>query len=137
MSFPSTCFHQAQVCRLIIPQLLSLLMELSTNKSKILCSYHSTTVISSIPSHPCRALSLSRNQFLSCFNSLTATIRGSCDNFFCNMVPLSGGLARTLPAKWRRYPDARLLHSVESSISQFAFCFIPTPITRWASKKNQ
>ena len=40
MSFPSTCFHQAQVCRSIIPQLLSPLMELSTNKFKILRSGH-------------------------------------------------------------------------------------------------
>ena len=38
MPHPSTCFHQAQVCRSIIPQLP--LMELSTNKSKILCSGH-------------------------------------------------------------------------------------------------
>ena len=30
-------------------------------------THHSTTVISSTPSDPCRALSLSRNQFLSCF----------------------------------------------------------------------
>ena len=28
-------------------------------------THHSTTVISSTPSHPCRALSVSRNQFLS------------------------------------------------------------------------
>ena len=40
VSFPSTCLHQAQVCRSIIPQLLSPLMELSTNKSKILRSGH-------------------------------------------------------------------------------------------------
>ena len=26
---------------------------------------------------------------------------------------------------------------LRSSISHFAFCFIPTPTTRWASKKNQ
>ena len=32
-------------------------------------THHSTTVISSTPSHPCRALSLSRNQFLSCLKS--------------------------------------------------------------------
>ena len=42
VSFPSICFHQAQVCRSIIPQFLSLLMELSTNKSKILCSRHTS-----------------------------------------------------------------------------------------------
>ena len=35
-------FHQAQVCRSIILHLLSLLMDLSTNKSKILCSWHTT-----------------------------------------------------------------------------------------------
>ena len=40
VSFPSICFHQAQVCRSIIPQLLSPLMKLSTNKSKILRSRH-------------------------------------------------------------------------------------------------
>ena len=49
VSFPSTCFHQAPpvfvcffppVCRSINPQLLSPLMELSTNKSKILRSGH-------------------------------------------------------------------------------------------------
>ena len=38
VSFLSTCFHQAQVCRSIISQLLSPLMELSTNKTKIVCS---------------------------------------------------------------------------------------------------
>ena len=36
VSFPSTCFHQAQVCRSIIPQLPSPLIELSTDESKIL-----------------------------------------------------------------------------------------------------
>ena len=30
--------------------------------------------------------------------------------FFCKMVSLSGAPARTLPAKWRRYPGARLEH---------------------------
>ena len=45
---------------------------ISTNKYKILCSCHtplSTTVISSTPFHPCRALSLSCNQFLSCLKT--------------------------------------------------------------------
>ena len=42
VSFPSNCFQQAQVCQSIIPQLLSPLMELSTNKSKILCSWHTS-----------------------------------------------------------------------------------------------
>ena len=40
MSFHSTCLNQAQVCRSIIPQLLSPLMELYTDKSKILRSSH-------------------------------------------------------------------------------------------------
>ena len=40
VSFPSTCFLQAQVCRSFIPQLVSPLMEFSTNKSKILRSRH-------------------------------------------------------------------------------------------------
>ena len=34
-------------------------------------THHSTTVISSTPSHPCRVLSLSRNQFLSCLKTLS------------------------------------------------------------------
>ena len=38
LSFPSTCFHQVQVCLSIIPQLLSPLIQLSTIKSKILYS---------------------------------------------------------------------------------------------------
>ena len=40
VSFPSTYFHQGQDCRSIILQLLFPLMELSTNKSRILCSWH-------------------------------------------------------------------------------------------------
>ena len=35
---------------------------------------HSTTVISSTSSHPCRALSLSRNQFLSCLKTNLVTL---------------------------------------------------------------
>ena len=71
VSFPSTCFHQAQVCRSIIPQLLTPLMELSTNKSKILRSRHTPLHHSHqlYSFHPCRALSLSRNQFLSCLTN--------------------------------------------------------------------
>ena len=37
-------------------------------------THHSTTVISSIPSHPCRVLSLSRNQFLSCLKTHLFTL---------------------------------------------------------------
>ena len=37
-------------------------------------THHSTTVISSTPSHPCRALSLSRNQFLSCLKTNLFTL---------------------------------------------------------------
>ena len=37
-------------------------------------THHSTTVISSTPSQPCRALSLSRNQFLSCLKTLLFTL---------------------------------------------------------------
>ena len=37
-------------------------------------THHSTTVISSTPSHPCRALSLSRNQFLSCLKTHLFTL---------------------------------------------------------------
>ena len=40
--FPRTCFHQAQVCWSIISQLLSPLMELSTNKSKIICPWYTS-----------------------------------------------------------------------------------------------
>ena len=35
---------------------------------------YSTTVISSTPSHPCKALSLSRNQFLSCLKTHLFTL---------------------------------------------------------------
>ena len=38
------------------------------------CTHHSTTVISSTSSHPCRALSLSRNQFLSCLKTHLFTL---------------------------------------------------------------
>ena len=37
-------------------------------------THHSITVISSTPSHPCRALSLSRNQFLSCLKTHLFTL---------------------------------------------------------------
>ena len=37
-------------------------------------THRSTTVISSTPSHPCRALSLSRNQFLSCIKTHLFTL---------------------------------------------------------------
>ena len=37
-------------------------------------THHSTTVTSSTPSHPCRALSLSRNQFLSCLKTHLFTL---------------------------------------------------------------
>ena len=37
-------------------------------------THHSTTVTSSTPSHPCRALSLSRNQLLSCLKSHLFTL---------------------------------------------------------------
>ena len=37
-------------------------------------THHSTTVISSTPSHPCRALSVSRNQFLSCLKTHIFTL---------------------------------------------------------------
>ena len=37
-------------------------------------TYHSTTVTSSTPSHPCRALSLSRNQFLFCLKTHLFTL---------------------------------------------------------------
>ena len=37
-------------------------------------THHFTTVISSTPSHPCRALSLSRNQFLSCLKTHLFTL---------------------------------------------------------------
>ena len=37
-------------------------------------THHSTTVISSTPSHPCRALSLSLNQFVSCLKTHLFTL---------------------------------------------------------------
>ena len=37
-------------------------------------THHSTTVTSSTPSHPCRALSLSRSQFLSCLETQLFTL---------------------------------------------------------------
>ena len=40
-----------------------------TLRSFALDTHHSTTVTSSTPFHPCRALSLSRNQFLSCIKT--------------------------------------------------------------------
>ena len=78
VSFPSTCFHQAQVLGSIIPQLLSPLIELSTNKSKILCSGHTLTqpqlpdlLLPTLAEH---SLSLSRNQFLSCLKTHLFTL---------------------------------------------------------------
>ena len=42
------------------------------------------------------------------FNSLTAAIRGSGYKLFVKWCRYSGGPARTLPGKWRRYPAVRL-----------------------------
>ena len=94
LSFPSTSFHQAQVCRSIIPQLLSPLMELSTNKSKI---HHSTTFTSSTPSHCCRALFF----VISFFRALipTSSLFPTLHNF-----PLSHlSLLLSRPASFNQY----------------------------------
>ena len=48
-------------------------------------THHSTTVASSTPSHPCRALSLSRNQFLSCLKTHLFTLSYH-PKFLCSPV---------------------------------------------------
>ena len=63
-------------------------------------THHSTTVTSSTPSHPSRALSLSRNQFLSCLKThLEPLLFPTLHNF-----PLSRfSLLLSLPASFNQY----------------------------------
>ena len=149
MSFPSTCLHQAQVCRSIIPQLLSPLMEsLPTNlRSFAPDTHHSTTGISSTPSHPCKALSLSRNQFLSCLKSTSSLFPT-----FHNFSSLPSFLAPSRPASFNQYSSRtnankqlRIHHHLRVRVSlglyftylmslkrfydKYWFCFMPIRMT--------